>query len=175
MVVRVVKVRTPTLATSFHLSSRHLYQGFTLIEMMVVVMVVGVLFAVAIPSLSKFNESVSYHDAVRQLVLDIGKARRMSAASGQPVDLLIDTQQRSYLLTKDSKNIDFGTAVRLPEDLTLDVSYARDISPDGRLAAVRFYPQGGASGGEIVLTRPSGGGARLVIDWLMAAVTQQPL
>ena len=175
MAVRVVKVRTPILLTNLRLSSRHACQGFTLIEMMVVIMVVGVLFAVTIPSLSKFNESVSYHDAVRQLVLNLGKARRMSAASGQPVDLLIDTQQRAYLLTKNPRTADFGSAIRLPENLTLDVSYARDISPDGRLAAVRFYPQGGTSGGEIVLTRPSGGGVRLVIDWLMAAVSQRPL
>jgi len=47
------------------------------------------------------------------------------------------------------------------------------VSPGGNLAAIRFYPAGGSSGGEIVVQRPSGAGTRLTVDWLLGHVSQE--
>ena len=44
-----------------------------------------------------------------------------------------------------------------------------------RLAAIRFLPQGGATGGSVDVLRPGVGGVRITVDWLSAAVSQTPL
>jgi hypothetical protein len=51
--------------------------------------------------------------------------------------------------------------------------YAAEVSPKPGLAAIRFYPAGGSSGGEISVTRPTGAGVNLTVDWLLGDVAQE--
>jgi general secretion pathway protein H len=63
----------------------------------------------------------------------------------------------------------------LAENLRIEVTFAQEISPGNGLAAIRFYPEGGASGGEVVIQRPSGAGTKLTIDWLIGDVRRESL
>ncbi len=151
-------------------------KGFTLIELTVALVVLALLAAVTVPSMQKFSSSMRYHDAVRHLVLSAREAKRKARVTGKPVDLLIDTDRKRYLLSVDAgiTDLEHG-ATPLPSELNLEVTYAREVSPANGIAAIRFYPEGGATGGEISLQRPSGSGVRLVVDWLMAGVAQEAL
>ena len=71
--------------------------------------------------------------------------------------------------------MDHSAFSALPEALDITVIYAAEVSPKPGLAAIRFYPAGGSSGGEITVVRPSGGGVHLTIDWLLGDVTQATL
>jgi general secretion pathway protein H len=42
-------------------------------------------------------------------------------------------------------------------------------------AAIRFLPDGGATGGSIDILRASGQGVRLRVDWLSGRITQEAL
>ena len=39
---------------------------------------------------------------------------------------------------------------------------------------IRFYPEGGASGGGVDIRHPAGGGVRITVDWLKGSVSQRP-
>ena len=147
--------------------------GFTLLELVVVLVIAGLLFSLGGPQVRALYDTMQYREAVRELTSAAKKARRQAFASGQPMDLLIDTDSNRYALTFHSQKLDPDAFTSLPEELDISVIYAAEVSPKPGLAAIRFYPAGGASGGEISLIRPTGSGAHLTIDWLLGAVTQR--
>jgi general secretion pathway protein H len=116
---------------------------------------------------------MEYRDAVRQIVSAAKNARRDAFAQGVPMDLLIDADRNRYALSADSPSVSAEQFASLPEALDITVVYAAEVSPKPGLAAIRFYPAGGSSGGEISVTRPTGAGVNLTVDWLLGDVAQE--
>jgi len=52
------------------------------------------------------------------------------------------------------------------------VHSARELNRDAE-GVVRFYPEGGSSGGDIDIARPDGSGVKISVDWLVGRVTHQ--
>ena len=148
-------------------------RGFTLLELIVVLAIAGLLFSLGGPSVRTLAATMEYRDAVRQIVSAAKNARRDAFAQGIPMDLLIDTDPNRYALSADSPSVSADQFAPLPEALDITVVYAAEVSPKPGLAAIRFYPAGGSSGGEISVARPSGAGVHLTIDWLLGDVTQE--
>ncbi|MFL2502659.1 MAG: Tfp pilus assembly protein FimT/FimU [Luminiphilus sp.] len=148
-------------------------RGFTLLELIVVLVIAGLLFSLGGPSVRTLSATMEYRDAVRQIVSAAKNARRDAFAQGIPMDLLIDTDRNQYALSADSPSLSADQFAPLPEALDITVVYAAEVSPKPGLAAIRFYPAGGSSGGEISVARPSGAGVHLTIDWLLGDVTQE--
>ena len=149
--------------------------GFTLLELVVVLVIAGLLFSLGGPSVGALYDTMQYRDAVREIVSAAKNGRRGAFASGQPLDLLIDTDRNQFALTNQPQSVDHLEFASLPESLDITVVYAAEVSPKPGLAAIRFYPAGGSSGGEITMARPNGGGVHLTIDWLLGDVTQEGL
>lgn len=149
--------------------------GFTLLELVVVLAIAGLLFSLGGPSVRALYDTMEYRDAVRQIVSAAKNARRDAFATGEPMDLLLDTDQNRFALTADSPSIKADQYDALPESLDITVVYAAEVSPQPGLAAIRFYPAGGSSGGEITIMRPGGAGVHLTIDWLLGDVLQEAL
>jgi len=148
-------------------------RGFTLLELIVVLAIASLLFSLGGPSVRTLAATMEYRDAVRQIVSAAKNARRDAFAQGIPMDLLIDTDRNRYALSADSPSVSADQVAPLPEVLDITVVYAAEVSPKPGLAAIRFYPAGGSSGGEISVARPSGAGVHLTIDWLLGDVTQE--
>ena len=149
--------------------------GFTLLELVVVLVIAGLLFSLAGPSVSAMYDTMQYRDAVREVVSAAKNGRRGAFASGQPLDLLIDTDRNQFALTHQPQSFDKLEFQALPETLDITVVYAAEVSPKPGLAAIRFYPAGGSSGGEITMARPGGGGVHLTVDWLLGDISQEAL
>lgn len=147
--------------------------GFTLLELVVVLVIAGLFFSLGAPRVSALYDTMQYREAVRELVSAAKNARRQAFASGQPMDLLIDTDTNRYALTSHAQDIDKESFEQLPEVLEIRVIYAAEVSPSPGLAAIRFYPTGGSSGGEIAVVRSTGAGVQLIIDWLLGGVRQE--
>ena len=60
----------------------------------------------------------------------------------------------------------------LPGSISLAVTSAAEVSPGSDAAAIRFYPFGGSTGGDIEIGGPGGGGTLVQVGWLMGDVTQ---
>ena len=102
------------------------------------------------------------------MLSDLRDARQRASAEGREIRFKIDLAQRRY-------GIDGATPRAIPESLQVRATVAgKELTPDS-VAAIRFLPQGGATGGSIDLVRAAGNGIRLRVDWLSGQVTQEPL
>ena len=147
--------------------------GFTLLELVVVLVVIAVLAGLSGPSLRSLHDSVQYREAVRLFTSAVRNGRLGARSRGEAIDLIVDPRNNRFLLTDNANTLDVADYQSLAEELHIEVTYAAEVGPGGDLAAIRFYPSGGSSGGEIVIQRPSGGGTRLTIDWLLGDISQE--
>ena len=144
----------------------HRSGGFTLIEITLVMVITGLLFAIALPNIGALSDSLAYRGAVRDVMSAAQSARRQSARTGEPVDLLIYTERKAL-------EVSGGQLVcRSSWSISLVVTSAAEVSPGHDVAAIRFYPFGGSTGGDIETGGPGGGGTLVQVGWLMGDVTQ---
>jgi len=120
--------------------------GFTLLELIVVLGLVGVLLGLAAPSLKGFFASRQTADAAAQILALTQLAGSRAAAQGTVYRLNIDPQTNTYWLTVQEEGAfvdlgcEFGRRFLLPEGTTIRVqSPWGDASP---LSYIEFYPSG---------------------------------
>ena len=147
-------------------------KGFTLIELTIVLMIAGLLFAVSVPNLSKWSESRDYRESIRQIVSAANSARAQASRSNKAVDLIFELEQKTMSVVAAGGSLEKNKVFRLPESLTVSVTSAAALSSSKDASVIRFYPAGGASGGDIELVRDSGAGTLIQIGWLLADVRQ---
>jgi general secretion pathway protein H len=111
----------------------------------------------------RFYESMQYRQAVRDVITALASARYQAVNSGRAQDVSINPFTNTV-----TQN---GESSALPDSVSLAVTSARELNRD-RLAVIRFYPEGGSSGGDIDLQRTNGAGVRISIDWLVGRVSQ---
>jgi len=165
--------RQTSVAKTVAISGR--VRGFTLLELMVVLVIVSLLAVAIGGSAGTFFSTMEYRDAVRELSSAAKKARLQSRSQGKPIDLVVDPTLNRFALTDQPERLVASDYQMLAQDLSIGLVFAAEISPSANLGAIRFYPEGGSSGGEISIQRPSGAGTRLVVDWLIGDVQREPL
>lgn len=153
-----------TRALSCGSASRPRQRGFTLLEVLAAISIVGLLLAVTVPASVRFYESMQYRQALRDVITALASARYRAVNSGQAQDVAVDPLAKTIELN--------GERTRLPDEVNVVVHSARELNRE-RLAVIRFYPEGGSSGGDIDLERRDGSGVRISIDWLVGRVSQE--
>ena len=131
--------------------------GFTLIEVMLVVVIIGIAAGVVIPKFKGTFESTQMTDATRSTVRVARYARSLSILKQQECTLRFDDDQIVLLCGTNGASID--TLRRLPQDIEISSfeNLAEDrLSTDGN-RTVRFYPVGMNDGFSVTL---SAGGSR---------------
>lgn len=144
--------------------SSPLVRGFTMLEMLVAITIVGLLLAVTVPASARFYESIQYRQAVRDVITALASARYRAINSGRAQDVTVDP--------RDNRLGSNGEVTYLPEGFEIAVHSARELNRDS-LGVIRFYPEGGSSGGGIDLQRKGGAGVRISVDWLVGRVSQE--
>lgn len=119
-------------------------------------------------ALDRLRESVDYRDTVRAVVTDLRAARQKALAEGVEVRFVVDLAQRRF-------GVDGRAPHDLPAPLAMRVTVAGIEWSEQQVGAIRFLPQGGATGGSVDVLRPRGGGVRITVDWLSASVSQTPI
>lgn len=152
------------------LCKRYSSQGFTLLEMMIVLTIAGLLVAVSVPSAAKLYQSMVYRGAVGDARALIEAARYQALTQGKSIDVLIQPETRRISIGSNLADVD-----PLPEALSLRVTSAAELQRDSQTAVIRFYPDGSSSGGSISIVRNSSGGSTLHVGWLLGRVSLQSL
>ena len=119
--------------------------GFTLLELIVVLGLVGVLLALAAPSLHGFFASRQTADAAAQMLALTQLAGSRSAAQGCVYRLNIDPKTNTYWLTYQqggtfvNLSCEFGRCFQLPEGTTMHIQ-----CPSGNMPVpyIEFHPNG---------------------------------
>lgn len=143
-------------------------QGFTLVELLVVLGIAGLLIALAPVAFDRMREGAQYRDVLRRITADLRQARQQAVATGREARFVVDFKARAFGLAG-------RTPFVLPESIEMDATVAGIEMSGEQSAAIRFLPEGGATGGTVAVTRKSGGGTRITVDWLSGRLTQQPV
>lgn len=138
-------------------------RGFTLVELLVALAIAGLVLAVAVPSGFRFYDGMRTREAVRDVVTLFATARQQAITSGEPRDVLVWPEERRLALG--------GTERRLPGGLQVTVHGAAEVNRD-RAGVIRFYPEGGTSGGGVDIANPGSATVAIGVDWLTGRVTQ---
>lgn len=140
-------------------SDRHRRQaGFTLLEMLLVLLLLGVATALVAPRLSLGRAALDA-DA-RTLAMALADAREEAVLTGQPVTLALNLANPGW------------NGGNLPATSALQVEGDGELMADG-IARIRFLPDGSASGAAIRLTGRGGGERSLRVDWLTGRVRHE--
>jgi general secretion pathway protein H len=134
------------------------HRGFTLVELLIVLAIIGALLLVAPAALQRYRESTDYRDAVRNIAAGLSEARNRAVSGGKVVAFSVDLSARQY-------GVDGQPPHALPESVVVRATVA-DTDFVDNIARIRFFPGGNATGGSIEVVRASGTGARLRADWL---------
>ncbi len=133
--------------------------------------IAGLLVAIVPTSLERLRDGGQYRDTVRTIVSELRQGRQLASSKNDIVVFSVDTVGRTFGLQ--------GNPVKsIPDALTLKTTVgllavgSSAVSKQQQTADIVFLPDGGASGGTIELTRPSGSGVRIKVDWLTGKVTQ---
>jgi len=144
--------------TSTILSSRDSPRGFTLLELVLVMLIVTVLMAMAAPSLHGFYGSRRTAEAAAQIVALTRFARAAAANEGRVYRLYLDSHASAYWLVRQMGTefvppaSDLGQVFSLPDGI--GAKWADEQTPDRQY--VHFYPTGRTEAGTIVLTGSQG-------------------
>ncbi|MCX5685229.1 MAG: prepilin-type N-terminal cleavage/methylation domain-containing protein [Planctomycetota bacterium] len=119
--------------------------GFTLLELIVVLCLMGILLGLAAPSLRGFFASRKTADAAAQMLALTQLAGTRAASQGTVYRLNIDLQAGLYWLTMQQAgefvdlNCEFGRRFQLPEGTTMTVQIP---SAEPSATWIDFYPNG---------------------------------
>ena len=139
-------------------------EGFTLLELILVMVILSTVLAMAAPSLRGFFASRQIHDAAAQILALTQFARSQAVCEGTTYRLNFDKDEATYWLTANQSGvfeelgIEFGRVFELPKDTVLELE---DIVKDGEEEFIAFKPQGIVTPATVKLTDRRGNVVKL--------------
>jgi len=138
--------------------------GFTLLELLVVLMLMAMVYAMAVPMISAGMPGTELKGAARQLAAGLRQARSQAVSRKEESTLTLDVEKRNFKVSGDQHRY------ALPEKLDISLFTAQSEMLPDKVGSIRFYPDGSSTGGRITVTS----GVRkydINIDWLTGQVT----
>jgi len=137
--------------------------GFTMLELMVVLVVMALVYAIAMPKISAGMPSTELKGAARQLAAGLRKARSEAVTQKQEAALTLDVEQHRFDVSGDKRTY------ALPAKLEISLFTAQSEMLRDKVGSIRFFPDGSSTGGRITV----GFGERkyhVNVDWLTGQV-----
>ena len=157
--------------------------GFTLVEIMVVVAIMGVLLGLALMNFQAVNQKEPLEQAVSDLEGLCRRARSEAIVKSRPMDLSLDSEAGQFRLSTaphalNAPDPESGLLVAtveeaiqmdqasLPSDVEFEIvvpEVVNDLDSTG-VVTIRFYPNGTAEPLEAMMLMPGEGVYTLVLD-----------
>jgi len=140
--------------------------GFTLVEVMVVMMIVALMMGLVATSLSRSISGAEARVAARKVVAALRYTRTQAILRKQQTVFVVDTEARSYQAPGRE-------AVKLPQGMDVLLTTARSEMTSEAAGGIRFFPDGGSTGGHVELI-VNGREYRVDVAWLTGEATLAP-
>ncbi|MDZ4814381.1 MAG: GspH/FimT family pseudopilin [Pseudomonadota bacterium] len=140
-------------------------RGFTLIEMMAVLMLMALIAGAVSFSLGTNLKSVKTRAAVRDLTAAMRYTRGQAIVKHEQRALEIDVEARSYQAPG-------RPLIEMPEGLEMKLLTAASEQTGDSKGLIRFFPDGSSSGGRVTLKRGDHEW-RVEIAWLTGEVRME--
>jgi len=116
-------------------------QGFTLIEILISVVLIGIIVSFTVPSFNQLLVSITGDTTGRQLTSNLEKIKTQAVIKDKPQQVKIKGDNLVYTSSSGEK-LEFGSGIK---DLKL---------ADGE-TKITFFPDGTSSGGKLLVTTTS--------------------
>ena len=138
-------------------------RGFSLIELLVVLVLVAALVGLGAAAVGAGLPGQQLRSAAREVAGELRFTRAQAIATGTEQVFELDVAGRRWTSAGKREG-------RLPEQLDLVATTAREEQAVRETAAIRFFPDGAATGGRIVIKRGQAAW-RIDVAWLTGEVT----
>lgn len=141
--------------------------GFSLLEMILVMVLIAAASLLAVAALGGGMQGMKLRAGAKDVAAQMRFARAVAISSGQPQDVIIDPAARQWQGAK-------GRSGSLPDvgEVVFTGARATQFEPGQQnetKGAVRFFPDGAATGGRVRLLA-NGGGWDVDVGWLTGEV-----
>ncbi len=147
-----------------HYATPRSERGFTMLELIAAISIAAMVLAVSVPVTGRMYQSVQYSQAVRNVVTLLQSARYSAINKGRAQDVEINSKTNTLRLNDKQQ--------QLPDGFKVFVHTAQELNKRDS-GVIRFYPEGGSSGGGVDIESPTGVGVKIGVDWLIGGVTQE--
>jgi len=156
-------------------------RGFSLIELILVLILIGLSVALVSPSLSRFSQRIELKTTAQKISGILRYFRNESIQKGKVYQVLFDPDQREVRVQAvdeegetGEENPDhperFQKRYLLPQGIQMkEVKIPTPQYPAG-LPAIEFYPNGGSNGGSLLLETQEPKGYRIRVHFLTGIV-----
>lgn len=150
MAYRAAKVMTPISHSNSKrgLSTAHSSAGFTLLEILLVLTIIGMASILVVPNVGNLD-SRSFTVQVRQANTLLNHARRTAVVQGQPASI------EFYAIgLEDEETTPSRTAVGSWQSNGIDITFIDSTERETLIEdslEVTFFPEGGSTGGTLIL------------------------
>jgi general secretion pathway protein H len=118
--------------------------GFTLLEMLAVILLIGIAAAAVSISVTQGLASARVRAASGELAGALRATRAQAIVSASERHFDVDTRANTYAGAQ-------GKDVALPRGMHVSVTSAAADAPDDHTARIRFFPDGSSTGGRVTL------------------------
>ena len=137
-------------------------RGFSLVELVVVMVLIAALAALGLAAISAGLPGQQLRGAARELAAELRFTRAQAIATGREQVFLIHVGEQRWQGAGERSG-------ELPADVALEVVGAREELESPEEIAIRFFPEGAATGGRLVLRRGEAAW-RVDVAWLTGEV-----
>lgn len=139
--------------------------GFTLVELLVVLVIAALVLGLVGTSISRNVSGAEMRSSVRKMAASIRYTRTRAILDKQEQVFFVDTENRAYTAPRREP-------VQLPEGMEVQLMTARSELTSETVGGIRFYPDGGSTGGHVELAA-NGRTYRINVAWLTGEATVQ--
>ncbi len=138
-------------------------KGFTLVELMVVLVILGLLMTLAPMALNRALPSLEVKASSRNLAAAMRQARSTAIRDNRETAFTLNVETKRYRLAGEEGERE------LPEEIELKLLTATTEVDDQGNGRIRFFPDGTSTGGRVTLSRDDTT-YYILVDWLSGRV-----
>jgi len=156
-------------------------RGFSLVELIVVLVVIGLSVSLVVPSFSRFSKTIELKGAARKISAILRYCRSEAVNKGQTYQIILDSDLRQVRVQKTESSKEKEEELKKEEKAVrqmyhlpggINVKEVDIASPQysSDYPTIEFYPNGGSNGGSFLLNSGERGGYRIKIHFLTGMV-----